>query len=131
MSETLIPVDIEAAVVAYLTPLLEDAYVSTDIPSEIVPPKVVQILLTGGQRTNLVNDVFQITISVEDDDKAVASQLARTAWALMMGADGKTVGGVYIRQTQNVGIPQYMPDPDTKRPRYLATVRWHSRPTVA
>jgi hypothetical protein len=130
MSETLIPVDIEAAVVQYLTPLLADAYVSTEVP-EVVPPKVVQILLTGGQRTNLVNDVFQITISCEDDDKAIASQLGRTAWALMMGADGKTVGGVYIRQTENVGIPQYLPDPDTNRPRYLATVRWHSRPTVA
>jgi hypothetical protein len=130
MSEVLVPVDVEAAVVAYLTPLLADAYVSTDVP-EIVPPKVVQILLTGGQRTNMVNDVFQITVSCEDDDKAVASQLGRTAWALMMGADGKSVGGIYVRQTENVGIPQYLPDPDSKRPRYLATVRWHSRPYVA
>jgi len=130
MSEVLVPVDVEAAVVSYLTPLLVDAYVSTDIP-ETVPPKVVQILLTGGQRTNMVNDVFQITVSCEDDDKAVASQLGRTVWALMMGADGKAVGGIYVRQTENVGIPQYLPDPDSKRPRYVATVRWHSRPYVA
>lgn len=130
MTEVLVPVDVEAAVVAYLTPLLADAYVSTDIPDPL-PPKVVQVILTGGSRTNLVTDSFQITISVEDDDKATASQYARTAFALMMAAGGTEAGGVYVRQTENIGIPQYLPDPDTRRPRYLYTIRWKIRPDVA
>lgn len=130
MTEVLVPVDVEAAVVAYLTPLMADAYVSTDVP-ELVPPKVVQIILTGGQRTNLVTDSFQITISVEDDNKTTASDYARTAFALMMAAGGTEAGGVFVRQTENVGIPQYLPDPDTRRPRYLCTVRWKIRPDVA
>jgi hypothetical protein len=130
MTETLVPVDIEAAVVAYLTPLLPDAYVSTDIPEE-VPAKMIQVIPTGGTRTNLVNDAFQLTITVEDDSKAVASDYARTAFALMLKAGGTGAGGVFVRQTENIGIPQYLPDPDTQRPRYLFTVRWNIRPTVA
>jgi hypothetical protein len=130
VTEVLIPVDIEAAVIAYLTPLMADAYVSTDVPVP-APAKVVQVILTGGSRTNLVNDAFQITISVEDDDKTIASQYSRTAFALMLAAGGTQAGSVFVRQTQNVGIPQYLPDPDTQRPRYLCTIRWNVRPDVA
>jgi len=48
----------------------------------------------------------------------------------MLAAAGVEAGGVFVRKVETVGGVQYFPDPDTNKPRYQFTVRWHVRPAA-
>jgi hypothetical protein len=129
MAEILVSPDVEAAAVVFLRAglgALADK-VATKVPT-IMPAKMVRVSLTGGARQNVAADTAQLTVECWAADEPAASNLARTAQALMFSAAWTTAGGVFVRRVDSVGGVQFFPDPDTARPRYQFTVRWHVRP---
>jgi len=129
MAEVLVTPDVEAASVAYLRAglgVLADK-VATKVPAAM-PNNMVRVSLTGGSRTALVQDAAQLTVECWSANDPTASMLARTSQAYMLAAAGVTAGGVFVRKVETVGGVQYFPDPDTNKPRYQFTVRWHVRP---
>jgi len=129
MTEVLVTPDVEAAAVSYLRSglgVLADK-VATKVPATM-PNNMVKLSLTGGSRFGIVQDVAQLTVECWSSNAPAASLLARTAHAYMLAAAGVEAGGVFVRRVETVGGVQYFPDPDTNKPRYQFTVRWHVRP---
>jgi len=131
MGEVLVTPDAEAAAVTFLRSKLGALAdkVATKVPSTM-PNKMVRVSLTGGTRVNVATDTAQLTVECWAPDEPTASNLARTAQAHMFSAAGTTAGGVFVRRVDSVGGVQFFPDPDTTKPRYQFTVRWHVRPAT-
>jgi len=129
VTEILISPDAEAAAVTFLRAGLGSLAdkVATKVPATM-PAKMVRVSLTGGTRQNVASDTAQLTVECWAGDEPSASSLARTAQALMFSAAWTTAGGVFVRRVDSVGGVQFFPDPDTAKPRYQFTVRWHVRP---
>jgi hypothetical protein len=131
MAEVLVSPDAESAAVVYLRSglgALADK-VATKVPATM-PAKMVRVSLTGGSRTGVASDTAQLTVECWADDEPTASNLARRSQALMLAAAWTTAGGVFVRRVDSVGGVQNFPDPDTAKPRYQFTVRWHVKPAV-
>ena len=131
MAEVLVSPDVEAAAVSYLRAglgVLADK-VATKVPATM-PNNMVKLSLTGGSRSALVQDTAQVTVECWSANDPTASLLARTAHAYMLAAAGTSAGGLFVRKVETVGGVQYFPDPDTSKPRYQFTVRWHVRPAA-
>jgi hypothetical protein len=131
MGEILITPDVELAAVTFLRTglgALADK-VATKVPATM-PAKMVRVSLTGGSRRDVVSDSAQLTVECWASDEPTASNLARTAQALMFSASGSTVESLWVRRVDSVGGVQFFPDPDTAKPRYQFTVRWHTRPAA-
>ena len=131
MAEMLVTPDAEAAAVTFLRSKLGALAdkVATKVPATM-PNKMVRVSLTGGARVNIASDTAQLTIECWAPDDPTASNLARTTQALMFSAAWATAGGVFVRRVDSVGGVQFFPDPDTAKPRYQFTVRWHVRPAT-
>ena len=131
MGEILITPDVELAAVTFLRAGLGSLAdkVATKVPSTM-PAKMVRVSLTGGSRVNVASDTSQLTVECWAPDELTASNLARTAQALMFSAAWNTAGGVFVRRVDSVGGVQFFPDPDTAKPRYQFTVRWLVRPAT-
>lgn len=131
MSEILVAPDVESAAVTYLRAGLGllAAKVSTAVPSTM-PVTMVRVSLTGGTRSGVAQDASQLTVECWATDGPTASNLARRAQALMFAAAWNTAGGVFVRKVDSVGGVQSFPDPDTNKPRYQFTVRWHVKPAT-
>jgi len=131
MTEVLVSPDVVLAATSYLRTglgVLADR-VATAVPSTM-PNNMVKVSLTGGSRTGLVSDAVQLTVECWSANDPTASLLARTSHAYMLAAAGTTAGGVFVRKVETVGGVQSFPDPDTNKPRYQFTVRWHVRPAA-
>jgi hypothetical protein len=131
MGEVLITPDVELAAVTFLRAglgALADR-VATKVPATM-PNRMVKVSLTGGSRLNVASDTAQLTVECWGPDEPTTSNLARTAHALMFSAAWNTAGGVFVRRVDSVGGVQFFPDPDTTKPRYTFTVRWHVRPAT-
>jgi len=129
MVEVLVTPDVEAAAVTYLRTklgVLADK-VATKVPTTM-PSKMVRVSLTGGSRDDIIMDQVQLTVECWADSEVTASNLARVAQAHMYAANGSTVGSAWVRRVDSVGGVQFFPDPDSSKPRYQFTVRWHVRP---
>lgn len=128
MGEVLISPDVESAAVPYLRAGLGSlaAKVATAVPSTM-PATMVRVSLTGGTRQGVASDTAQLTVECWAGDAPTASNLARHAQAHMFAAAGAVVSGVFVRKVDSVGGVQSFPDPDTNKPRYQFTVRWHFR----
>lgn len=131
MAEVLVAPDVEAAAVVYLRARLGmlAAKVATAVP-ETMPVTMVRVSLTGGSRSGVASDAAQLTVECWAGDAPAASNLARHAQALMFAAAGTVVAGAFVRRVDSVGGVQSFPDPDTNKPRYQFTVRWHSAATI-
>lgn len=131
MGEVLVTPDVEAAVVTFLTAGLGAlaSKVATKVPATM-PTTMVRISLTGGSRRDVASDIAQVTVECWAPDGPTASNLARRSLALMMSAPGSDPGGMWVRRAETVGGVQFFPDPDTNKPRYQFTVRWHVRPAA-
>jgi len=129
MGEVLVTPDVEAAAVVWLRNGLGSLAdkVATRVP-KAMPAKMVRVSLTGGSRIDVATDVAQLTVECWAVDEPAASNIARTAQALLFSAAGMTAGAVFVRRVDSVGGVQFFPDPDTAKPRYQFTVRWHVRP---
>ena len=131
MAEVLVTPDVEAAAVTYLRTalgVLADK-VATKVPATM-PARMVRVSLTGGSRRDVATDVAQVTVECWGPDETTASSMARTGQGLMFSAAGMTAGTVFVRKVETVGGVQNFPDPDTNKPRYQFTVRWHVRPAT-
>ena len=131
MGEVLVTPDAETAAVSWLrTGLgLLAAKVATTVPATM-PVTMVRVSLTGGSRQDVASDTAQLTVECWAPDGPTASNLARRAQALMFAAAGVNAGGVFVRKVESVGGVQNFPDPDTNKPRYQFTVRWHLGPAT-
>jgi hypothetical protein len=131
MTEVLVTPDVEAAAVLWLRAGLGSlaAKVATTVP-QAMPTTMVRVSLTGGARAGVRSDVAQLTVDCWAPDGPTASSLARRAEGLMHAAGGGAAGGVFVRRVDSVGSAQSLPDPDTNKPHYLFTVRWHVKPAT-
>jgi len=131
MAEVLISPDAEAAAVTFLRTGLGSLAdkVTTKVPATM-PARMVRVSLTGSERLGVAADSAQLTVECWAPDELTASNLARTAQALMFSAAWNTAGGVFVRRVDSVGGVQFFPDPDTAKPRYQFTVRWLVRPAT-
>lgn len=131
MTEVLVTPDVVAAATAYLRTglgILADR-VATAVPATM-PNNMVKVSLTGGSRSGLVSDAAHLTVECWSANDPTASLIARTAHAYMLAAAGVEAGGLFVRKVETVGGVQDFPDPDTNKPRYQFTVRWHVRPAA-
>ena len=129
MTEVLVTPDVEAAAVSWLRTglgALADK-VATKVP-KTMPARMVRVSATGGARRDVATDMAQVTVECWGPDEPEASLMARTAQGIMFSAAAMTAGAVFVRKVETVGGVQSLPDPDTNKPRYLFTVRWHVRP---
>lgn len=131
MAELLVSPDVEAAATSYLRAALGPLAdrVATSVPATM-PNNMVQVSLTGGGRSGVASDSAQLTVECWAATEPSASLLARTAHAYMHAAAWTSAGGVFVRRVETVGGVQNFPDPDTNKPRYQFTVRWHIRPAT-
>lgn len=129
MAELLVTPDVEAAAVSFLRAKLGTLAdrVSTKVPATM-PDRMVKVSLTGGGRSGVASDTAQLTVECWGPDEPTTSNLARTAQAHMFSAAWTSAGGVFVRRVDSVGGVQFFPDPDTTKPRYQFTVRWHVKP---
>lgn len=129
MGEVLVSEDFESAAVTFLAAGIGAlaSKVATKVPATM-PTTMVRVSLTGGSRSNVASDTAQLTVECWAPDSPTASNLARRAYALMFSTAGSVAGGVWVRKVEEVGGVQSFPDPDTNKPRYQFTVRWHGRP---
>lgn len=130
MAEVVVFPDVEGAAALFLRTALKvhgwTVTVATRVPATM-PANMVRVSRTGGTRRDLVTDRPQLTIECWAADSIKASELARLAQGLMHSAAGAEVAGVWVRSVEEVGGIQSLPDPDTNKPRYQFTVRWHVR----
>lgn len=129
--EVLVSPDVEKAVISWLRTALSgrgvQATVATKVPSAM-PANMVRVSLTGGTRRDVVTDRPQLTVECWSANSVTAGDIARLSCGLMLAAAGETVGGVWVRSTEEVAGVKSFPDPDTTMPRYQFTVRWQVRP---
>ena len=131
MAEILVSPDVVLAAVGYLKAGLGSLAdrVATAVPATM-PANMVKVSLTGGSREGVASDAAQLTVECWSENEPTASKLARTAHAYMHAAAGTQANGLWVRRVETVGGVQSFPDPDTNKPRYQFTVRWHVRPAT-
>lgn len=111
--------DIEATLVAHLSTAL-GVPVTTRVP-EPRPAQFVRLLRVGGPRRDLVTDGPMVVFECWAQRPHEAASLGETTRAHVSAMDGTDVGGVWVRQVQEVGGLQNYPDPLTGDPRYQFT----------
>lgn len=120
VAEVIMFPDPVAAAISFLTAYLPaSVWVAQDVPANR-PVELVTVTDTGGAGTyDHVLDETRLTLDVWAADSIRASELARTIYALMWAWPG--IGqGVYRRQGWS--RPAYLPDSETRIPRYVLTV---------
>lgn len=130
MGDLIVPRNVTKAAIGFLKAELAARSVTAAVgtkQSGRTPNIFVKINRTGGTRRDKVTDRSQFTVQVEADDEIVASDVADLCYALMLYAEESTVGGIWVRKVEDVSGPKDFPDPDTNKPRYQFTVRWHTR----
>ena len=125
MTELIIFPDPIARAIAFLTPYLPaDVWVSQDVPAER-PAELVAITDTGGAGIHdHVLDETRLTLDVWAPSSPRASELARFIYALLRAWPGLEKG-VYRRDGWT--RPEYLPDSETRIPRYVLTVTFSFR----
>lgn len=124
MVEILLPPDIEAAVVAYLAPLLPGVFVGAQRPYgtdwQTAPADIVRVSVAGGEPAkDLVLDVSLLAVEVWAADSVAAAARAARVSALLDAWSGQQ-GAALIYQCEATR-PRSVPDPLTRNPRYLFT----------
>jgi hypothetical protein len=121
VSEAALFGDLEAVTVAWLKPRLIGVKVATEVPNPR-PGELVKVSITGGSTPNRVTERTQLTLECWAVTSIRASEICRTARAMITAMDGEMINGVFIRRVQTVGGPVFFPDPDSDRPRYQTTM---------
>lgn len=131
--ELAVPYDLETLLVDYLTTRYAerdiDATVSTLVP-KTRPTNFTRIELLGGGRPNLATDRVNVALQSWGEDTVSASSLARLTFALVWALPADDEFGVMVRKVTTIGGVSFFPDPDTKLPRYQASVAIDIRPEV-
>jgi hypothetical protein len=123
-----LPPDIEALAVSFLSPILSPTPVTTRLPSPTIDADtvngMVRVEYGGGTKPNRFQWDLQCIMSGYSPNEIQASLLASQAVALMSAARGQTVNGWYVVGVMGVVAPHRLTDPDVILPRYRATVTW-------
>lgn len=124
----LLPPDIEALAIAYLTDALAPTPVTTRTPGPDNLADTISGLLRveygGGYKPNPYHYDVQCILHSYHPDEIQASLVASRAVALMSAARGRTVNGFFVVGVPNVVAPMRLSDPDVILPRYRAMVTW-------
>lgn len=124
----LLPPDIEALTIAYLTPLVAPTLVTTRMPSPTQETDTISGLLRveygGGSKANRFQYDVQVIMNAYNPNETDASLLAAQAVAAMSAARGQTIDGWYVVGVMAVMAPTRLSDPDVILPRYLSSVTW-------
>jgi hypothetical protein len=126
VAETVVFGDTEAAVIAWLKPLIAPVKVSTEVPSTR-PSEFVKVSLTGGYEPNRVTERPQVTFECWALTSIRASEICRTVKAHLKAMEGQSAAGVFVRGVTTVGGPTSFPDPATSLPRYQYTAELNCR----
>lgn len=131
MTEFAVAQDVEALIHEYLTPTLATLGASVPVVTVLpktLPSRFVQVMLDGGSRRNHVTDSAVITIRSWGSNKVDSRALAGLAYAGLLA--WPTESSSPVRRTVSIGGPAWLPDPETNRPRYQATVSLDLRPDI-
>jgi len=124
----LLPPDLEALAVAYLSAPLAPTPVTTRMPSPQITADTINGLLRieygGGFKPNRFQYDVQCILHGYSPNETQASLIANQAVALMAAARGQTITGWYVVGVMNVVVPMRLTDPDVILPRYRAMVTW-------
>ena len=123
-----LPPDIEALAVSFLSPVLSPTPVTTRLPSPSTDADtvngMVRVEYGGGTKPNRFQWDLQCIMSGYSPNEIQASLLASQAVAVMSAARGQTVNGWYVVGVMGVVAPHRLTDPDVILPRYRASVTW-------
>ncbi|WP_378736057.1 hypothetical protein [Nocardia brasiliensis] len=124
MTELVVYPAIEALVVAYLSARLaargDLAVVATKVPNPR-PDRLVRVSAAGGGNDRRILASRMVIIECWDLREPEAAQLAELCHALLLSAP-RDPQEPRIRAAVTAGAPVNHPDPDTRHPRYQATV---------
>ena len=124
----MVPADIEALAVSYLTDVVAPTPVGTRLPSPAVAADTVNGFLrvesAGGTKANIAEYDLNLIVHAYSPDEVAASLLARHAVAALGAAAGLTIDGWYITTTSNPVTPARLTDPNVSLPRYRALCTW-------
>lgn len=133
MSEITAPLDVETLIHGYLpaslTALGESVPVLTRLPASL-PTRFVQVVLDGGSRRDRITDSQTVTVRGWGQDKVDSRTLAGLAYASLMAMPESASTEAAVRRAVSIGGPAWLPDPETNRPRYQATVSLDLRPQI-
>lgn len=119
--------DVEALLVAYLTPLSGIQGVSVDLPQNVLTVlPFVQVNRVGGG-DNYVTDSALVDIDCFAATRATASMIARTVHGAMMRLKHTAVNGVLVDSVETVTGPQWINYDDENLQRYVSTYIVESR----
>lgn len=111
--------NVETAFITYLAdrlgPLADR--VAGEVPSPR-PDRLVTVALSGSGGSNLAQRTANITVQAWASDRADAFPLAQRAQAVIDATPGSFVGPVWVYRVEQGGGPVWLPDPDTRCPRY-------------
>lgn len=116
--------DVEAAVIAYLRPLLPaGAVVATDVPKTTrgelsFPARMVRVTRTGGPAWSPAHDGPSMLVECWAAGGPQAWQLAASCRDAMLSLDNTLVGAVWLSHRAETSGPVNYPDPRTPNPRY-------------
>ena len=134
MSEITAPRDVETVIhenlPATLATLGASVPVITRLPASL-PARFIQVVLDGGTRRDRITDSQTVTVRGWGRDKVDSRTLAGLAYAALMAMPDQTSTDALIRRAVSIGGPAWLPDPETNRPRYQATVSLDLRPEIA
>lgn len=115
--------DAEAAVVAYLNPLLIAATLTARASTRVPNPRpstFVRVTRTGGSRRSVAHEDAQITVECWALTSTDAATLTRRVQSWLTAMDTPTA---HVPQGSSgwVGGPSYLEDPTARGPRYVMT----------
>lgn len=122
--------DVEALTVAYLREQIPGVSVSTAVPARR-PDRFIRVTVNGGPDTSVVTSRTQIVVQCYDTDAVRASEMTRTAAAVMKAATGRRINGYpHVQRADKVGGPTRLDDPDLEGvARYQVVIEWLIRAT--
>lgn len=109
--------DVESLLVDELDGLLDAPVVMTVPPDHPVTDELVGVTRAGGPGHDLVVDDATIVLEARSPDRRQALALLQQARAYVGSMVGTT-----LRAYRESSGPAFLPDPDTKQPRYQMTV---------
>lgn len=131
--EVITPVDVEAAVRAYLT----DAYAARSIAAPVssrVPDRKPDLFTVvnraGGFRPGITSDTARIEVACYAATEDAAFDLAALTQGLIHSMQGLTVEGVVVRRVRTVGALANRPHTPSLPPRYRFYVEIDNRMAV-
>lgn len=116
--------DVEAAVITYLRPLLPaGTVVATEVPKTTrgelsFPQRMVRVTRTGGPAWSPAHDGPTVLVECWAATGPQAWQIAAAARDSMLALDNTLVGPVWLSFSREGSGPTNLPDPRTPSPRY-------------